>query len=174
MSLRRNWMAVLLLGAGTALAIAEPAGGQTFGRSKVQYDRFDFRVLPTPHFSVYFYPAESLATADAARMAERWYERHSALLTHSFENNPLIFYADPPDFQQSNVVEGEIGVGTGGITEGARDRVIMPFTGSYADNDHVLGRSCTSSSTASRRRRPGASTTSGRSRSGSSRAWRST
>jgi WD40 repeat protein len=129
----------MLLGACTALAVTAPADGQTFGRSKVQYDRFDFRVLPTPHFNVHFYPAESLATADAARMAERWYERHSALLTHSFETNPLIFYADPPDFQQSNVVEGEIGVGTGGVTEGSRDRVIMPFTGIYADNDHVLG-----------------------------------
>lgn len=129
-------MALLLLG---ALTTSAPVGAQTFGRSKVQYDRFDFRILPTPHFSVYFYPAESLATADAARMAERWYERHAALLTHTFANNPLIFYADPPDFQQSNVVEGEIGVGTGGITEGARDRVIMPFTGIYADNDHVLG-----------------------------------
>ncbi|MES2525310.1 MAG: peptidase S9 [Gemmatimonadota bacterium] len=125
--------------ASVAASIAEPAAAQTFGRSKVQYDHFDFRIQPTPHFSVYFYPAESLATADAARMAERWYQRHSTLLNLTFENNPLIFYADPPDFQQSNVVEGEIGVGTGGITEGGRDRVIMPFTGVYADNDHVLG-----------------------------------
>jgi Tol biopolymer transport system component len=117
----------------------QPAGAQGFGRTKVQYDRFDFRILPTSHFEVYFYPAESLATADAARMAERWYERHSTLLRHNFVGSPLIFYADPPDFQQSNVVEGSIGVGTGGITEGLRERVIMPFTGVYADNDHVLG-----------------------------------
>jgi hypothetical protein len=125
--------------AALLLAAATPATAQTFGRSKVQYDHFDFRILQTPHFGVYFYPAESLATADAARMAERWYDRHSALLRHTFTGNPLIFYADAPDFQQSNVVEGSIGVGTGGVTEGARDRVIMPFTGIYADNDHVLG-----------------------------------
>ena len=125
--------------AALLLGVSAPAEAQTFGRSKVQYDRFNFRILPTPHFEVYFYPAESLATADAARMAERWYERQSTLLNHTFEKNPLIFYADPPDFQQSNVVEGEIGVGTGGITEGLRERVIMPFTGLYAENDHVLG-----------------------------------
>lgn len=129
----------------TAIAVGclfpppETAGAQTFGRTKVQYDRFDFRILPTPHFEIYFYPAESLVVADAARMAERWYERHSTLLRHNFVGNPLIFYADPPDFQQSNVVEGSIDVGTGGITEGLRERVIMPFTGVYADNDHVLG-----------------------------------
>ncbi len=123
----------------SALLFTLPAQAQSFGRSKVQYDDLSFRILPTPHFSVYFYPAESTAVADAARMAERWYERHAALMVHTFDDSPLILYADAPDFQQSNVVEGEIGIGTGGITEGGRDRVIMPFTGMYADNDHVLG-----------------------------------
>ncbi|MGQ0766035.1 MAG: peptidase S9 [Gemmatimonadota bacterium] len=115
------------------------AQSQYFGRNKVQYDRLDFRVLPTDHFRIHFYPAESLATADAARLAERWYHRHNALLNHEFTGNSLIFYADHADFQQSNVIEGEISQGTGGVTEGFRERVIMPFTGSYAETDHVLG-----------------------------------
>src|SRR4029078_10500101 len=51
----------------------------------------------------------------------------------------VVFYADHPDFQQTNVVGEAIEEGTGGITEGLRTRVVMPFTGSYADNDHVLG-----------------------------------
>lgn len=115
------------------------AHAQYFGRNKVQYEKLDFRVATTGHFQVHFYPAESLATADAARMAERWYDRHKSLFRREFTGNPLIFYADPPDFQQSNVVEGLIGEGTGGVTEGNRDRVIMPFTPSYAETDHVLG-----------------------------------
>ena len=123
-----------------ALPLAAPtAHPQYFGRNKVQFDRFNFRILPIDHFDIYFYPAESLAVTDAARMSERWYHRHSELLNFRFNKNPLIFYADPPDFQQSNVIEGMIEQGTGGVTEGAKDRVIMPFTGSYADNDHVLG-----------------------------------
>lgn len=122
-----------------SLVPAPAAHAQYFGRNKVQYDRFDFRVVRTPHFDVHFYPAESLATADAMRMAERWYARHVALLRQEYDRNPLIFYADPPDFQQTNVIEGFIGQGTGGVTEGARERVIMPFTGSYAETDHVLG-----------------------------------
>jgi Tol biopolymer transport system component len=120
-------------------AVSTPADAQYFGRNKVQYESLDFRIAPTDHFDIFFYPAESLATADAARMAERWYQRHSALLNHTFERNPLIFYADPPDFHQSNVIEGMLGQGTGGVTEGLRDRVIMPFTGIYAETDHVLG-----------------------------------
>jgi hypothetical protein len=117
-------------------SIAHP---QYFGRNKVRWEEFDFRVLRTDHFDVHFYPAESLVTADAARMAERWYARHSRLLGHTFNLKPLIFYADHPDFEQTNVIGGFIDQGTGGVTESGRTRVIMPFTGVYADNDHVLG-----------------------------------
>jgi hypothetical protein len=112
---------------------------QYFGRNKVRGEKFDFRVLQSPHFDAYHYPAESLATTDAARMAERWYARLSALLGHEFKRRPLVFYADHPDFQQTNVIGELIGQGTGGVTESARSRVIMPFTGVYAENDHVLG-----------------------------------
>lgn len=129
----------LLTSAAAWLTPVASAGAQYFGRNKVQYDRFDFRIVRTPHYDIHFYPAESLATADASRMAERWYARHVALLHQEYSSNPLIFYSDPPDFQQTNVIEGFIGQGTGGVTEGARERVIMPFTGSYAETDHVLG-----------------------------------
>ena len=112
---------------------------QYFGRNKVHYESFNFRILETPHYDIFFYPAESLVTSDAARMAERWYTRHASVLNHQAAKKPVIFYADHPDFQQTNVIGGFISQGTGGVTEGLRDRVIMPFTGVYADNDHVLG-----------------------------------
>ncbi len=134
-SVFRAFVAGLLI----APLTAQVASAQYFGRNKVQYEPFDFRVLEAPHFNIYFYPAESLATADAARMAERWYDRHSRLLNHSFDRKPLIFYANHPDFQQTNVIGGFISQGTGGVTESARNRVVMPFTGVYAENDHVLG-----------------------------------
>lgn len=120
-------------------SIAPVASAQYFGRNKVQFDNFDFRVLATPHFEIHFYPSTSQATADAARMAERWYDRHVRILRQEYSANPIIFYADPPDFQQTNVIEGFIGQGTGGVTESLRERVIMPFTGVYAETDHVLG-----------------------------------
>ena len=34
---------------------------------------------------------------------------------------------------------GDLTEATGGVTEGGRDRVVLPFTGVYSDNDHVLG-----------------------------------
>jgi hypothetical protein len=126
--------------AGLVLA-AMPAGvaAQYFGRNKVQYRTFDFRTMHTSHFDIFYYPVESLATADAARMAERWYARHSVTLDDEFNRRSIILYADASDFQQTNVIGDFISQGTGGVTEPLRSRAVLPFTGSYADFDHVLG-----------------------------------
>jgi len=133
--------AALLVAATLAVSLApSSAAAQYFGRNRVQYETFDFRIMETPHYGIYFYPAESVATADAARMAERWYARHSTLLSHLPGKKPVILYANHPDFEQTNTLGGGfIDQSTGGVTEGGRDRVILPFQGVYWDNDHVLG-----------------------------------
>ncbi len=115
------------------------ASAQYFGRNKVQYQTFDFRILRTAHFDLYYYPAESLAAFDLGRMAERWYARHSETFSHEFERKSIVVYADHADFEQTNVVQEAPEQGEGGVTEGMRDRVVLPFTGSYKDNDHVIG-----------------------------------
>ena len=115
------------------------AEAQYFGRQKVQYEDFDWRVMHTPKFDIHYYPEELEVTQDAARMSERWYSRLSRAFQHEFKKKPLIFYADHPDFQQTNVIESMLSEGTGGVTEGLKNRVIMPYTGVYRDNDHVLG-----------------------------------
>ena len=123
-----------------ALPFAAPANAQEyFGRNKVQYETFDWKVLKSEHFDNFFYPPESTIVRDAARMAERWYSRHSDTFRHAFDRKSLVFYADHPDFEQTNVIGETLEEGTGGVTESNRTRVIMPFTGIYADNDHVLG-----------------------------------
>ena len=110
-----------------------------FGKNKVQYDTFDFKTLETEHFLIYFYPQEERAIYDAARMAERAYGRLARVFNHAFtEKKPIILYASHSDFQQTNVFPFDIGEGTGGITEGLRDRVVIPFTGSMKEFDHVL------------------------------------
>jgi Tol biopolymer transport system component len=119
---------------------AEPVAAQYFGRNKVQYETFDFRQFSTDNFEIYFYPEGREAVTDASRMAERWYRRHSRTFLREFdERKPLILYANDTDFQQTNVIQGNIGQGTGGVTESLKERVVMPLTGSYRETDHVLG-----------------------------------
>jgi hypothetical protein len=117
-----------------------PAYAQYFGRNKVQYQTFDFQILPTEHFDIYYYAESEEKIHDVARMAERWYERHRRTFVRELrDRKPLIFYANDTDFQQTNVIGGFIGEGVGGVTESLKERVVMPLTGMYEETDHVLG-----------------------------------
>ncbi len=132
-----GFLAALML---LPLAGLPSAQAQHFGRNKVVYDDFDFERIQTEHFDVYYYPPMTPAAQDAARMAERWYTRLSQVFQHEFtDRKPIILYADDTDFQQTNVIGGFIGEGTGGVTEGGRQRLIMPLTGSYDETDRILG-----------------------------------
>jgi Tol biopolymer transport system component len=132
--LRRYGLALVL-----ALAAPEMLSAQYFGQNKVQYNTFDFQIIQTEHFDVYFYPRERAAALDAARMAERSYGRLSRVLNHRFrERKPIILYASHSDFAQTNTTPGDVGEGTGGFTDFFRQRNILPLTGSYAENEHVL------------------------------------
>jgi Omp85 superfamily domain/WD40-like Beta Propeller Repeat len=128
------WCFLLLL---PASALAQ---GGYFGRNKVQYREFDFQVLKTEHFDIYFYPEEEEGARMTARMAERWYARLSKLLNHQLRGRqPLILYASPSHFWQTTAIQGEIGEGTGGVTEAYKRRVILPLAGPLQATDHVLG-----------------------------------
>jgi Tol biopolymer transport system component len=133
--------AALLAAVAAGLALAPQAGyAQYFGRNKVQYESFHFQVLRTDHFDVYFYPAESLAAEQAARIAERWYAREARLFDHDLSGRqPLILYDSPAAFQQTNAIPGDLGEGTGGVTEAIKRRIVLPLGSSLAETNHVIG-----------------------------------
>ena len=119
---------------------APPASAQYFGTNKVQYRTFDFEVLETEHFDVYYYPEEQEAARMAARMMERWRGRLDRIFDHTLRGRqPLILYASHPHFEQTNAIPGQIGESTGGVTEALRRRIVLPLGGPLADSDHVLG-----------------------------------
>jgi len=126
------------LAAALSLAVV-PAQAAYFGKNKVQYKTFHWQVLETPHFEIMFYEREAAVVHDAARLAERAYARLSTTLQHEFTRRiPLVLYASHADFQQTNITESFIDLGTGGVTDILRRRVFLPFTGSYAELEHVL------------------------------------
>jgi Tol biopolymer transport system component len=131
---------LLLAACAVGLVLPDTADAQYFGRNQVQYRSFDFQIIRTDHFDIYYYPQKREAALDAARMIERSYARLSRLLQHEFrERKPVILYASHAEFQQTNALGGlHLDESTGGVTESAKHRIIMPFTGSYAEFDHVL------------------------------------
>ena len=137
---RKTPLLLVFLAIIASFAAPSPASAQYFGRNKIQYEHFDFKVYETQHYRLHFYPVEADAARDMARMAERWQTRLSGLFSRQLsKRKPILIYADQPDFQQTNAVGEQLTEGTGGVTESLRDRLIMPLTGVYRDNDHVLG-----------------------------------
>ncbi len=130
---------ILLFFSGIGLIVSS-AHAQYFGRNKVQYESFDFKVLHTKNFDVYFYPEEEKAAIMAARSAERWYARISRILNHELGSRQiLILYSSSPHFQQTTAIPGIIGEGTGGVTEMLKRRIVLPMAASLAETDHVVG-----------------------------------
>ena len=139
MSTSRRVLSMVAAACGLVLASTR-AEAQYFGRNKVQYETFHFQVLKTEHFDVYYYPAEEDGARIVGRMAERWYARLSNILSDSLHGRqPILLYASGAQFQQTNAVEGDLGEGTGGVTESFKRRVVIPFGISLAETDHVLG-----------------------------------
>lgn len=113
---------------------------QYFGQNKVQFHSFDFKVLHTQHFDIYYYPAEKNPATLVGQMAERWYQRLSTFFGWQLTSTqPIVLYANSADFRSTTVIPGFISEGTGGVTEGLRRRIVMPIAGSMAETDHVLG-----------------------------------
>jgi Tol biopolymer transport system component len=128
---------VVMLG---LLAVPNDGHAQYFGRNKVEYVDFDFRILSTEHFDIYYYPREERATRLAAQLAERWYARFVRILGHEFDRRqPLVLYGSQSEFAQTNVVSGLLPDTVGGVTEGAKRRIAMPFAPTLAETNRVLG-----------------------------------
>ena len=120
--------------------LSAPVGAQFYGRNKVQYNRFDFKIMKTRHFDIYFYMEDQETIKQAGLMAERWYARLARMFNHELKGRqPLILYSSGPQFQQTTVISGSMGEGTGGVTESAKRRIILPYGPSLSETDHVIG-----------------------------------
>jgi Tol biopolymer transport system component len=130
---------LLILGTCLALMPAQ-LSAQAFGRNKVNYETFDFDVLQTSNLEIYYYTKNDQVLEDLASYSEMWYQMHQATLRDTIvQKNPLIFYNNFADFQQTNTISGAVGVGTGGVTEAFKNRVIMPVAMSNQQTVQVLG-----------------------------------
>ena len=113
---------------------------QYFGRNKPNYENFEFEVLHSPHFELYHYLDNDAYINSFVAQAEEWYHQHQHVLDDTIAGkNPFILYANHADFQQTNAISGSIGVGTGGVTEAFKNRIIMPIAMSNQQTHHVLG-----------------------------------
>ncbi len=116
------------------------AQSQYFGQNKPRNKKVDFKVVESPHYELYHYFQNDSLANELLINSENWYKLHQQVFKLAFINpNPLILYKNHPDFQETTAIGGQIGEGTGGVTEGLRTRVVMPMMYSKRQTDHVLG-----------------------------------
>jgi len=112
---------------------------QGFGKNKVQYREFNWRYIQTKHFDVYYYDDSKGLAEFAADVAESSYVALKKNFRYDLESRvPIIIYNGANDFQQTNVTLSDIGESVGGFTEIFKNRVALPFQGSYEDFRHVI------------------------------------
>ncbi len=119
---------------------AESVVAQGFGRNKPRYRNFKFKIKETPHFDLYYYMNNKEKINREGQFAELWHKLHQAIFMDTFlEKNPILLYNNHADFQQTNAIGGSIGVGTGGVTEAFKNRVVIPVSFINQQDFHVIG-----------------------------------
>ena len=121
----------LALAAAFTLAAPEPARAQFvpyFGKNKVKYDDFAWRIYKSPHFEVYYYPEFEQHLARVVSYAESAYQKVSSDLKHEIGFHiPLILYKTHSEFEQTNLFPSFVSEGILAFAEPGRDRMVLPI-----------------------------------------------
>lgn len=122
-----------------AVLLGLPAAALGFGQNKVQYHSFKWSYYQTEHFDVYFSQGGAPIAEFAAEHVEKMYANVSKVVGHRLtERVPIILHNTHAEFEQTNVIPMALDEGIGGFTERFKNRIVLPFEGSYRDFYHVL------------------------------------
>ncbi len=110
-----------------------------FGQNIVQYDDFEWYYIQSKHFDIYYYGVGESHAEYVAHESEIAYINISTKMNWTLKNRvPIIVYNSHNDFQQTNVIDSYMYEGIGGVTELFKNRVVIPFDGSYKEFKHVI------------------------------------
>lgn len=127
--------AMFLLALACFLLVSAPS--PSFAENHVVLKDFHWQVRSTEHFDINYYEGSATLVPLTAEILERSYRKISEELDTGFtRRRPLFLYANPNDFEQSNIAQ--VGDGTGGITEPFKDRFMVYNDGTQQWLDDVL------------------------------------
>ena len=139
--MKSNFLKIFFLSSVILLLLDNQGDTQEpyFGKNKVQYETFDWYFIQTENLDIYYYKDEYHLAKFAADVLEDAYLKVKEELRYDLSKRvPVILYNSHNDFQQTNVIPYLIEEGVGGFTEVFKNRIVVPFTGSYEDFRHVL------------------------------------
>ncbi|MEE9466595.1 MAG: hypothetical protein V3W14_13585, partial [Candidatus Neomarinimicrobiota bacterium] len=122
-----------------ALVLASSTAQAQFGQNIVQYDHYEWRFIQTSYFDIYFYGDDLVLPEYVSHVTEEAYRHISDRLNWQLQKRiSIMVYQSHSDFQQTNVTFIYLVEGIGGATEPFKNRIIVPFEGSFSDFHHVI------------------------------------
>lgn len=112
-----------------------------FGKNKVQYERFDWQFISTDHFDIYFHQGGEYLARFCAVELEKSLVHIENQLDYELQPDPripVIVFNSHNQFQQNNAIDQFFSEAVGGVTELFKNRIIMPFQGSYSQFSHLI------------------------------------
>ncbi|PKN72377.1 MAG: hypothetical protein CVU50_07330 [Candidatus Cloacimonetes bacterium HGW-Cloacimonetes-3] len=126
------------------LLFGSSAHALSFGQNKVNAKDQNWSRIQTMHFDIYFPKGEDEFGKTASLMAEDiYYYIKAEFKIPILSRIPIIFYASKTEFQTTNIIYQLLSEGVGGFTESLRNRVVVPFDGSYAALEELLAHELT-------------------------------
>lgn len=105
-----------------------------FGKNRIQYQNFQWSVISTDNFDIYYYPQSKNAAVWAANYAENEYERIADFLGYApYSRIKLVIYATHSDLLQSNIGLSTQNVFIGGYRVFLKNRVEVAFNSIQTD-----------------------------------------
>ncbi len=132
-------LAALVICGAAAASLYFTVMSYPFGKNKVNREVPEWVVLRTLHFDIYCPRGMETLGRVTAQMAEEGYVHLANAFRHELTMvTPIVVFPSHIDFQNNNIIMQIIGEGVGGFTEALKNRVVVPFTGSYREYRHVL------------------------------------
>ncbi len=121
-------LAVLLVSVGATDAFAQSRFAPYYGKNRVRYDNFEWHIYDTDHFEIFYYPELEEHLERVAGYAESAYQHVSSELKHDLAFKvPLIVYKTHSEFQQQNIIPGDVQEGIAAFAEPVRGRMVLPI-----------------------------------------------
>ena len=121
-------LALVFVGSAVEQAFAQTPYVPYFGKNRIRYNDFKWKIYTTDHFDIYYYPEIESQLERVASYAESAYQQVSSDLKHDLAFKvPLVLFKTQSEFQQQNIEPGELPEGVLAFAEPYRDRMVLPI-----------------------------------------------
>ncbi len=120
----RRLLSASLLGLLLCLATGQAF---PFGKNKINYTNFQWQIYHSPHFDIYYYPAEESRLEQVVSYCESAYVKLSQAFDHEIKVRiPLIYYKTHGEFEQTNILLEFIPEYVAAFAEPFENRMVLP------------------------------------------------